>query len=455
MRETMFRPASSVKRKRTSKDNETDNEANESKKSPKKARIGNYELALSYYNDGDKQDYCIAKEYFEKAAVIDDDQRAYLYLAELYKNGWGVSYNLAKAQLCYKKVSLFDWTDSELNEFKKELEKDLDFEEDNRPAATKVDGLQYFPFENIIIRKFLCSGGAGAIFLGDLHTSEKEVAKIVVIKRINPISEEYPPELFDEDTTIEDDLRRVLFKREGDILAKIQNSPLFINCYGMSHSFDNPETNNYYFVMEYAENGDFNAAISSKQLSLQQCYYILTQIAEGLAYLHARYIFHNDIKAQNIVLDSKLNGKIIDFSEGKELPKGSKINERHNHYSDISYFSDLICFVLGKYPGKPDLAMERLKIIQDACIRAQVRELDYHIESSSRIHQLLSLPLSPKMNLIGIDLVNDTEILEEDWEMEIEPVADSKGASSQKSTDSIPQPSPLVLRPYNRGSGVT
>jgi serine/threonine protein kinase len=73
-------------------------------------------------------------------------------------------------------------------------------------------------------------------------------------------------------------------------------------------------------VLEYMEKGALlsyirkhGAAISLKQ-RLQWC----LDLADGLAYLHARRFVHRDVAARNVLLDSQLKAKISDFGMTRE-----------------------------------------------------------------------------------------------------------------------------------------
>ena len=47
---------------------------------------------------------------------------------------------------------------------------------------------------------------------------------------------------------------------------------------------------------------------------------------EGIEYCHNKNIVHRDIKLENIMIDSNLNIKIIDFGFGLSVSKDKKLN---------------------------------------------------------------------------------------------------------------------------------
>ncbi|PIA40958.1 hypothetical protein AQUCO_02300020v1 [Aquilegia coerulea] len=71
-------------------------------------------------------------------------------------------------------------------------------------------------------------------------------------------------------------------------------------------------------IYEYMENGALDKVLFKNHLDLQwgKLYNIAIEIAQGISYLHDSchpQIIHHDIKPGNVLLDSKLSPKVIDF----------------------------------------------------------------------------------------------------------------------------------------------
>lgn len=115
-------------------------------------------------------------------------------------------------------------------------------------------------------------------------------------------------------------------------------------------------------VTEYFENG----SLEGKKVSLNELRHIVSQINEGLKALHDKYIYINDLKPQNIVIDSSGRVAIIDFSlasiestnytvrNGKELRQGCGTQTMKNligspGYSSPEYYLSGISSRAGDY----------------------------------------------------------------------------------------------------------
>ena len=84
-------------------------------------------------------------------------------------------------------------------------------------------------------------------------------------------------------------------------------------------AFIKMDENSYFSVLELGKHGDLdhfvNKLLKRKILSETCINYLAKQILDALEYIHYRCkIIHMDIKQGNILIDSELNPKIIDFS---------------------------------------------------------------------------------------------------------------------------------------------
>ncbi len=78
-------------------------------------------------------------------------------------------------------------------------------------------------------------------------------------------------------------------------------------------------------VMRYYEHGSLDGFMRKGGLTLDERYDILTQILEGIAYLHSHGIIHRDLKPQNVLMvhhAGRYIPKITDFGISKQLEDG-------------------------------------------------------------------------------------------------------------------------------------
>ncbi|KXS09577.1 kinase-like protein [Gonapodya prolifera JEL478] len=91
-----------------------------------------------------------------------------------------------------------------------------------------------------------------------------------------------------------------------------------------------------------------------EHLTEEQSRFVFRQIAEAVAYLHAKGIVHRDLKDENIVIDEKLHAKLIDFGSAAIEPRPTQQNHLFDHfYGTIQYAAPEI--LRGeKYRGRPN-----------------------------------------------------------------------------------------------------
>jgi small GTP-binding protein len=96
---------------------------------------------------------------------------------------------------------------------------------------------------------------------------------------------------------------------EIDVLKKCRHNHI-VNYYGAI-----AKDKHLWILMDYCESGSMKDLITTLNISLAeaQISLVLYQSLLGLAYLHAKRILHRDIKAANILMNSKGEVKIADF----------------------------------------------------------------------------------------------------------------------------------------------
>ena len=97
-------------------------------------------------------------------------------------------------------------------------------------------------------------------------------------------------------------------EREISILKKLNH----INV--IKSQIINEDSENYYIVMEYCENGElFNYIVDRQKLEEEEASYFFYQLINGLDYIHHKNIVHRDLKPENLLLGKGNILKIVDF----------------------------------------------------------------------------------------------------------------------------------------------
>jgi serine/threonine-protein kinase len=104
-------------------------------------------------------------------------------------------------------------------------------------------------------------------------------------------------------------------------------------------------------VAEYIDGGDL---LSLAGAGSRHWTKPMAEVAEALAYLHARSIVHRDVKARNVLLDSAGRARLIDFGSAAEMgaPRTLGSTTAAHRYSDsgtISAADDVYAFAVLLY----------------------------------------------------------------------------------------------------------
>lgn len=112
------------------------------------------------------------------------------------------------------------------------------------------------------------------------------------------------------DTGYTDDDANILLEREKSILRKLKHP----NIVELKEIIEDEANNITYIVMEHVSGGDlFSYVYDMGRLKESEARTIFRQIICALEYCHSKLIIHRDLKLENILVDNKLNVKIIDF----------------------------------------------------------------------------------------------------------------------------------------------
>lgn len=157
-------------------------------------------------------------------------------------------------------------------------------------------------------RNLVGQGGFGVVYKGILNDGT-----VVAVKKMMS---------FD----IEDDDD---FVNEAEIISKIRHRNL-LPLRGFCVTSDSVNGTERYLVYEFMPNGSlhdylFDRKALNKRLSWPQRKSIILDVANGLCYLHNGVkpaIYHRDIKATNILLDSNMKALVADFGLAKQNRDG-------------------------------------------------------------------------------------------------------------------------------------
>lgn len=144
---------------------------------------------------------------------------------------------------------------------------------------------------NYSLVKDLGEGTFGKVKLGmHIHTKEKVAIKVL------------------EKSKIVDQGDRERVSREIQIL-KIIRHPNITQLYEIIE-----DETKLYLITEYAKCGElFDYIVSQQRIKENEASKFFQQIIDGIEYIHKLNIVHRDLKPENLLLDEKMNIKIVDF----------------------------------------------------------------------------------------------------------------------------------------------
>ncbi len=183
-----------------------------------------------------------------------------------------------------RKLYQSDFRDIIGRDSSKDLEPNLSVSRKKQSSTNKL-------LKSYIIKSDLGQGTFGKVKLG-IHIPTKEKVAIKVLEK----------------NKIVDEGDRERISREIQIL-KIIRHPNITQLYEIIE-----DEVQLYLIMEFVPKGElFDYIVSQQRIKEHQASKFFQQIVDGIEYIHKLNIVHRDLKPENLLLDEKMNIKIVDF----------------------------------------------------------------------------------------------------------------------------------------------
>jgi formylglycine-generating enzyme required for sulfatase activity/predicted Ser/Thr protein kinase len=160
-----------------------------------------------------------------------------------------------------------------------------------RPQSTVVPGTRWSESGRYIIDRRLGRGGMGTVYAA----TDTVLNRVVALK------------VLDAADTDHDAAHHARLLREAQLAARVEHERI-------ARVYDVGKHDGFAFVaMEYVQGGTLRRWMTGREVPLAQVVDIATQIAEGLAELHAKRVVHRDLKPENVMLTAQGGVKLLDF----------------------------------------------------------------------------------------------------------------------------------------------
>jgi serine/threonine protein kinase len=150
-------------------------------------------------------------------------------------------------------------------------------------------------FGNYRIDDKLGEGGMGVVY----RATDTELGRAVAIKTLLT------------DASLDQEGLAARFLREAKAASRLQHpSIVTIHHFGV-------EGNTRYIVMEYVEGKTLKKIIGNEPMPISTLLEVAIQVADGLAMAHEKGVIHRDMKAENVMVTTRGQVKILDFGLAK------------------------------------------------------------------------------------------------------------------------------------------
>ena len=182
-----------------------------------------------------------------------------------------------------------------------------------RPPSTVIPGTRWSESGRYLIDRRLGRGGMGTVYAA----TDTALNRIVALKVLDVAGADHDP------------AHHAGLLREAQLAASMEHERI-------ARVYDVGSHEGFAFVaMEYVAGGTLRQWIARGDLALTQIVDIVTQIAEGLAELHAKGVVHRDLKPENVMMTAQGGVKLVDFGLARHgvLQAGEASEPPHARHS--------------------------------------------------------------------------------------------------------------------------
>lgn len=202
------------------------------------------------------------------------------------------------------------------------------------------------------------------------------------------------------------------------------------------------DAKNYYLVMEMCEGGELFDAIlhaSNRHFSEKHAARIMKQIMMGVTYMHAQFVCHRDIKAENFLLLNKTANldqatiKIVDFGLATKFQRGvpmdlcagtptyvapEVLNRTYDERVDVWSCGVLLYIMLcGLAPFKGTSDKATLTLVSKGNVKFKAKVWKHITDQAKDLIKNKMIVLDPKQRCSAANVLHDT------WLKELAPRA--------------------------------
>jgi tRNA A-37 threonylcarbamoyl transferase component Bud32 len=126
---------------------------------------------------------------------------------------------------------------------------------------------------------------------------------------------------------------RARFEREARIIARLEHR-FILPVYDVGEDEGVP-----YLVMRYTHSGDLSDLLSTQALTIAHAAWLISHVAEALAYAHRRGVIHRDVKPANVLLSGEGDVLLTDFGIAKIYEETLQLTGEGNMIGTPAYMA--------------------------------------------------------------------------------------------------------------------